>query len=72
MPVWPVIVVRSALDLVREGDQYVLNADLPGVGISASYDNDVLSVVIPIAERAKPRKIAVESMSEDGRKAVSA
>ncbi|MFF1632618.1 Hsp20/alpha crystallin family protein [Leifsonia sp. NPDC058248] len=113
------------VELFREGDQYVLNADLPGVdpgsvdvdvdghlltiraqrsaanranarwlaqerpfgsymrqfsigddvnseGISASYDNGVLSVVIPIAERAKPRRIAVGSVSEDGRKAVSA
>ena len=113
------------VDLFREGDQYVLNADLPGIdpgsvdvdvdghlltiraqrsganreharwlaqerpfgsymrqfsigddvnaeGISASYDNGVLSVVIPIAERAKPRKIAVESVVEHGRKAVAA
>jgi len=102
------------VDLFREGDRYILNADLPGAdpasvdvdvdghlltiravrsaadrdgarwlaqerpygaylrqftigddvdsdGITASYDNGVLSVMIPIAERAKPRKIAVES-----------
>ncbi|OJX73100.1 Hsp20/alpha crystallin family protein [Leifsonia sp. 71-9] len=113
------------VDLFREGDRYVLNADLPGVdpgsvdidvdghlltiraqrsagnrenfrwlaqerpfgsymrqftigddvdaeAISASYDNGVLSVVIPIAERAKPRKIQVESAAENGRKAVAA
>ena len=113
------------VDLFREGDQYVLNADLPGVdpgsvdvdvdghlltiravrsaanqenvrwlaqerpfgaylrqfsigddvnaqGISASYDNGVLSVVIPIAERAKPRKITVESASENRRRSVTA
>jgi HSP20 family protein len=113
------------VDLFREGDQYVLNADLPGVdpgsvdvdvdghlltiraqrsaanrenarwlaqerpfgsymrqfsigddvnseGISASYDNGVLSVVIPIAERAKRRKIAVDSASENQKKAVAA
>ena len=29
--------------------------------ISASYVNGVLSVTIPVSERAKPRKIAVES-----------
>lgn len=105
------------VDLYREGDRYVLTADLPGVdpgsvdvdvdgqlltvraqrsagahenarwltqerpfgaymrqftigddvdaeAISAGYDNGVLSVIIPIAERAKPRKIAVESASE--------
>ena len=113
------------VDLFREGDRYLLNADLPGVdpgsidvdvdghlltiraqrsaasrensrwllqerpfgaylrqftigedveadGISASYDNGVLSVVIPIAERAKPRKITVESAADSGRRAVSA
>jgi len=112
------------IDLHKEGDHYVLSADLPGVdpgsidvdvdghlltiraerteahrdnsrwlaqelpfgsyvrrfsigddvdaeGISASYDNGVLSVMIPIAERAKPRKIEIESMSS-GRKAVAA
>ena len=30
-------------------------------GISASYDNGVLSVVIPVSEKAKPRKIEVQS-----------
>jgi HSP20 family protein len=102
------------VDLYRDADRYVLNADLPGVdpgsvdvdvdgqlltiraqrtagsaegakwltqerpagtylrqfsigegvdtaGISASYDNGVLSVIIPVSERAKPRKIAVQS-----------
>jgi HSP20 family protein len=100
------------VDLFREGDQYVLHADMPGIDpgsidvdvdggqlsiraqrtadtregvkwlarerggrsflrqftlgdgvdvdrISASYDNGVLSVIIPVSERAKPRKIAV-------------
>ena len=102
------------MDLSRNGDSYVLNADLPGIdpssvdidvdgqllsiraerpapatdgvtwiarerstgtflrrftlgqsvdtaGISANYENGVLSVVIPVAEKAKPRKIAVQS-----------
>jgi len=102
------------VDLYRDADRYVLNADLPGIdpgsvdidvdgqlltiraqrsvggldgakwltqerpsgsflrqfsigegvdtaGISASYDNGVLSVIIPISERAKPRRIAVQS-----------
>ena len=100
------------VDLYREKDQYVLNADLPGIDpgsvdvdvdgqlltiraqrtasnqdrakwlvqerptgtylrqfslgegvdaerISASYDNGILSVVIPVSERAKPRKIEI-------------
>ncbi|KQO10461.1 heat-shock protein Hsp20 [Agreia sp. Leaf244] len=102
------------VDLYREGDQYVLSADLPGVDpgsvdvdvdgqlltiraqrtaaahdgvkwltrerpngdylrqfslgdgvdsekISASYDSGVLSVIIPVSERAKPRKIEVKA-----------
>jgi HSP20 family protein len=102
------------VDLLRDGDRYVLHADLPGVDpgsidvdvdgtqlsiraqrtldtgegarwlarersggsflrqftlgdgvdvdhISASYSNGVLSVIIPVSERAKPRRIAVES-----------
>jgi len=100
------------IDLYRDGDHYVLNADLPGIDpgsidvdvdgqvltvraertaatgdgvkwlarersagtyqrqfnlgdgiateqISAHYDNGVLSVLIPVSERAKPRKIEV-------------
>ncbi|MEF2978401.1 Hsp20/alpha crystallin family protein [Subtercola sp. YIM 133946] len=102
------------VDLYREGDQYILNADLPGVDpgsvdvdvdgqlltiraqrtaaahegakwltqerpngtylrqfslgegvasekISATYDNGVLSVVIPVSEKAKPRKIEINA-----------
>lgn len=102
------------IDLYRDGDHYVLNADLPGIdpgsvdvdvdgqlltiraertprsregvkwlaserphgsfhrqfnlgdgiaseSISASYENGVLSVTIPISERAKPRKVEVQS-----------
>ncbi len=104
------------MDLYRDGDHYVLNADLPGIdpgsvdidvdgqlltiraerttrsqdgvkwiareraagsflrqfnlgdgidtaAISANYENGVLSVVIPVSERAKPRKIEVQSSS---------
>jgi HSP20 family protein len=111
------------VDLFRDGDRYVLCADLPGVdpgtidvdvdggqlsiraqrtgdvrdgvrwlarerttgnylrqftlgdgvdidGISASYESGVLSVIIPVNERAKPRKIAIESRDE--RQAVTA
>ncbi|AWB96335.1 heat-shock protein Hsp20 [Agromyces badenianii] len=105
------------IDLHRDGDHYVLAADLPGVdpgsvdvdvdgqlltiraertlrtdgdvkwlaherpsgsflrqitlgegidtaGISAHYDNGVLSVIIPMSERAKPRKVEVVSAPE--------
>lgn len=102
------------IDLFRDGDHYVLTADMPGVdpgsvdvdvdgqlltiraerttrsgddvqwlvherpsgsflrqmtlgdgldttGISAHYENGVLSVVIPVSEKAKPRKVEVQS-----------
>lgn len=102
------------VDLVRDGDRYLLQADLPGVdpgsidldldgnlltiraertatthdgakwiaqerrggsyhrqftlgdgidteSISAAYEHGVLSLIIPISEKAKPRKIQVET-----------
>jgi len=105
---------RMPMDLYRDGDHYVLTADLPGVdpgsvdvdvdgqlltiraersvrgqegvtwitreraggtylrqlnlgqgidtaAISASYDNGVLSVVIPVSEAAKPRKVEIQT-----------
>ena len=113
------------VDLFRNGDQYVLSADLPGIDpdsvdldvdgqlltiraerqqpvdedvkwlvherpygsymrqftlgdgvdrdrITANYSHGVLSVIVPMAERAKPRKIAVASSADSDRKAVSA
>ncbi len=110
------------VDLFRDGDQYVLSADLPGIDpasvdldvdgqlltiraervapreevkwltherpygsymrqftlgdgvdaerITANYEHGVLSVIIPMAERAKPRKIQVAAGG--GRTAVTA
>jgi len=105
------------VDLLKEGDRYILNADLPGVDpgsvdidldgnlltiraertaaahegaqwiaqerragsylrqftlgegldtehISASYDNGVLSLIIPVSERAKPRKIQLTTSDD--------
>ncbi|MCU1441205.1 MAG: heat-shock protein Hsp20 [Rhodoglobus sp.] len=102
------------IDLYRDGDHYILNADLPGIdpgsvdvdvdgqvltiraertprsqegvkwlaherpsgsflrqlnlgegiatdNISANYNNGVLSVMIPVSERAKPRKVEITS-----------
>jgi len=104
------------VDLFRDGDQYILSADLPGIDpesvdldvdgqlltiraerhapaseevkwlaherpygsymrqftlgdgvdverIAANYEHGVLSVIVPVAERAKPRKIAVVSQA---------
>ncbi|QEO14936.1 Hsp20/alpha crystallin family protein [Agromyces intestinalis] len=108
------------IDLHRDGDHYVLSADLPGVdpgsidididgqlltiraertlrdsdsegvqwlaherpsgsflrqltvgdgidtaAISAHYDNGVLSVIIPVSERAKPRKVEVRASTPE-------
>lgn len=103
---------RMPMDLYRDGDHYVLSADLPGIdpgsvdidvdgqlltiraertlaagegvkwitrereaasflrqlnlgqgidndGIAATYSNGVLTVTIPVSEKAKPRKIEV-------------
>lgn len=108
---------RMPMDLYRDGDQYVLTADLPGIDpgsvdidvdgqlltiraertlsagdgvkwitrereaasflrqlnlgqgidtdrITAAYDNGVLTVTIPVSEKAKPRKIAVTAGSD--------
>ncbi|PJJ73114.1 HSP20 family protein [Diaminobutyricimonas aerilata] len=113
------------MDLYRDGDHYILNADLPGVdpgsidvdvdgqlltiraertprsqegvqwlsrerafgsflrqftlgdglaadGITANYDNGVLSVMIPVSEKAKPRKIAVNASSTPAQAEVTA
>ncbi len=104
------------IDLYRDGDHYVLTADLPGIDpgsidvdvdgqvltvrgertattgdgakwlarersagtyqrqlnlgdgiaterISAHYDNGVLSVIIPVSEKAKPRKVEIATGS---------
>ncbi len=112
------------IDLYREGDHYILNADLPGIDpgtvdvdvdgqvltiraertprsqegakwlaherpsgsflrqfnlgdgvdterISANYENGVLNLMIPVSEKAKPRKVEIMSGTES-RKEVKA
>ena len=44
--------------------QLVLGDSLDTDRIQASYDSGVLSLSIPVAERAKPRKIAIEHQDE--------
>lgn len=39
--------------------QFSLGEGIDSERISASYDNGVLSVVIPVSERAKPRKVEI-------------
>ena len=44
--------------------QLVLGDNLDLERIEASYDNGVLRLLVPVAERAKPRKIEVSGSSE--------
>ncbi|MHC3004981.1 Hsp20/alpha crystallin family protein [Gordonia metallireducens] len=43
--------------------QLTLGDSIDSAGISARYDNGVLTVTIPVAEKAKPRRIEVESIN---------
>ncbi|WP_193596233.1 Hsp20/alpha crystallin family protein [Microbacterium sp. YJN-G] len=51
--------------------QLVLGDNLDTEKISASYEAGVLTLLIPVAEQAKPRKIAIASKGED-RQAINA
>ena len=51
--------------------QLVLGDNLDTERITADYDHGVLTLLIPVAEQAKPRKIAINSKAEE-RQAISA
>ena len=51
--------------------QLVLGDNLDTERIEASYDAGVLTLQIPVAERAKPRKIEIASSGHD-RQAINA
>jgi len=51
--------------------QLILGDNLDTEHITASYDSGVLTLQIPVAEKAKPRKISITSSGED-RKAINA
>ncbi|WP_309714173.1 Hsp20 family protein, partial [Pseudolysinimonas sp.] len=51
---------RNAGSFLR---QLNLGEGIDTAAISASYENGVLSVVIPVSEKAKPRKIEVQAGS---------
>jgi HSP20 family protein len=52
--------------------QLVLGDNLDLDAIEASYDGGVLRLLVPVAEKAKPRKIEVTKGSESGRTAIEA
>ena len=53
--------------------QLVLGDNLDLERIDASYDNGVLRLVVPVAEKAKPRKIEIGgSAPAEGREAIEA
>src|SRR6187549_3143883 len=57
----------------RFSRQLVLGDNLDLERIEASYDGGVLRLIVPVAERAKPRKIEVAAGSSDsGRTAIEA
>ena len=51
--------------------QLVLGDNLDLERIEASYDAGVLRLVVPVAERAKPRKIEVSAPASDSQSAIS-
>ncbi len=52
--------------------QLVLGDNLDLERIEASYDQGVLRLLVPVAERAKPRKIQVESTTDSTTQAINA
>ncbi|EAR23880.1 18 Kd antigen-like protein [marine actinobacterium PHSC20C1] len=48
--------------------QFSIGAGIDREQISASYDNGVLSVIIPVSEKAKPRKIEVSTSPASGKR----
>ena len=73
--------VVMPMDAWREGDRFVIEFDLPGVSqesvdldvdrIEASYEGGVLRLIVPVAEKAKPRKIQITG-NTDQRSAIEA
>ncbi|CAN5194531.1 Hsp20/alpha crystallin family protein [soil metagenome] len=47
--------------------QFSIGKGVDAEKISAVYDNGVLNVIIPVSEKAKPRKIAVTSNTHDAK-----
>ncbi|QCQ91444.1 Hsp20/alpha crystallin family protein [Rhodococcus sp. SGAir0479] len=52
--------------------QLSLGEGVDAENISATYENGVLTVMIPVAERAKPRKIEVTRLASDAPRTIEA
>lgn len=52
--------------------QFSLGEGVDAEKISAVYDNGVLNVIIPVSEKAKPRKVTVLSGSKSDQNSISA
>jgi HSP20 family protein len=52
--------------------QIILGDNLNLDAVEATYRDGVLHLTIPVAERAKPRKISIESSSSDDNKVITA
>ena len=52
--------------------QLILGDTLDTEGVQAGYDGGVLTLRIPVAERAKPRKIQIEQPGQQNRQLVDA
>lgn len=51
--------------------RFTLGQNVDTTGITAGYENGVLSVTIPVAEKAKPRKIEVAGAAKPAAKKVA-
>ncbi len=65
-------VVASERPQGKFSRQLFLGEGLDYDHVSASYDHGVLTVTIPVAEQAKPRKVAVSAAGSNGGHAISA
>jgi HSP20 family protein len=52
--------------------QLVLGEDVAADDISATYENGVLTITMPVAERAKPRKVQITTSGSSGNQMTSA
>jgi HSP20 family protein len=66
---WEMLATERAKGLFSR--QLVLGDNLDLERIKASYTDGVLRLVVPVAEKAKPRKIAIDHVDDGGTPALS-